>query len=247
MRAKERSYVTASQTHSPINRISFLDNAYAEYCQAQPWHRNQRLQRFVRSVLANTDVPGHIINTEDHLVARIRETAFYHLTNITMLQTGQKGIEASYRQLTPNLSVEVVYDTPDSTQSIPPEQLSGWKITLDKTIEIGIRNLKASTQKPMRETVPGFYEATWSDDYDSARLLLIDMIKELKVKGKPVALAPNKATLVVTGSDDIDGLKQILKVAQAAIQQPRLMTLIPLILENGHWTEYLPPQTHPLH
>jgi hypothetical protein len=46
----------------------------------------------------------------------------------------------------------------------------------------------------------------WQDNYDPARLLLLDKIRQPKIKGDPVILIPNRDSLLLTGSKDPKGL-----------------------------------------
>ena len=94
---------------------------------------------------------------------------------------------------------------------------------------------------------PGVYLSPWQDNHDCSRLILHDLIWQLKVKGKHVAMTPNRDTLIVTGSNDETGLAAMAKIAQAALDQPRLMSTIAFVLNDSTWTPFLPPANHPQH
>jgi len=225
----------------------FLPNMYDEYCASPRLRRAEMLRRACRGIAEGmTDLPAHIVNAEDKIVVRLRERWFYHAVP---LQVPDNEIvkQIARKRLTDHLCIEVAYDTPDAIASVTTEHLTGWKISVDEAIEIGLKNLRKGTLKWMTEIAPGLYGSDWDDDYDAARLLLADKVKELGVKGEHVALAPNRATLVVTGADDVDGLKGLIEAANMAVDRPRLMTMIPLVLRNGQWHEFLPDTSHPLH
>ena len=49
------------------------------------------------------------------------------------------------------------------------------------------------------------------DSYDAARVLLLDTIRGLRVRGEIVAMIPNREALLFAGSDDLHALKHMLK------------------------------------
>ena len=60
-------------------------------------------------------------------------------------------------------------------------------------------------------------------------------------------MAPNRNTLIVTGSEDLEGLGAMVKVAEQALQEPRPISGIPLRLDRDDWVTWLPEPDHPLH
>ena len=63
------------------------------------------------------------------------------------------------------------------------------------------------------------------DCYDASRLLLLDTIRQFRVKGDYIAMVPNRDTLIVTGAEDADGLKAMVGLAKDAVQKPRHLWL----------------------
>jgi hypothetical protein len=59
-------------------------------------------------------------------------------------------------------------------------------------------------------------------------------------------MVPNPDTLIVTGSEDVDGLKGMLNLAKNALQQPRRISGIALRLEGDDWVPWLPDPSHAL-
>ncbi len=76
---------------------------------------------------------------------------------------------------------------------------------------------------------------------------MIDLIRQLEVKGDHVAKVPHRDVLIVTGSEDVDGLAKMAELAEAATSDTRFMTAIPVRLQ---WDERVPfrlPEGHSLH
>ncbi len=91
----------------------------------------------------------------------------------------------------------------------------------------------------------GVYLSATGDSYDASRLILIDPIRRFPVKGEHIAMIPNRENLIVTGSEDVEGLAGMVKLAKKALNDPRLMSGIALRLDGDEWTPWLPPPSHP--
>ena len=60
-----------------------------------------------------------------------------------------------------------------------------------------------------------------------------------------MAMVPNRDTLIVTGSDDVDGIKAMLALVKDALQKPRPMSGLALRLDGDEWVSWMPPVSHP--
>jgi hypothetical protein len=86
---------------------------------------------------------------------------------------------------------------------------------------------------------------TWNDSYDSSKLFLYDLLWHLDVNGDHVAVAPNRETLIVTGSEDYAGLSVMAKGCEKAQEDPRPLSSIPVILQDKTWVTCQPEPGHP--
>ena len=93
----------------------------------------------------------------------------------------------------------------------------------------------------------GVYVSAWHDNHDASRLVLIDLIRSLEVKGDHVAMVPHRDVLVVTGSEDVDGLAKMAELAEAATSDTRFMTAISVRLQWDEWVPFRLPVGHSLH
>lgn len=94
---------------------------------------------------------------------------------------------------------------------------------------------------------PGVFVSAARDGYDASRLLFLDLVRRFPVEGTPVAMIPNRDTLIVTGDEDVDGLRAMLTLTKDAMQQPRFMLAVALRLEGDEWVPWVPGQDHPLY
>jgi hypothetical protein len=89
------------------------------------------------------------------------------------------------------------------------------------------------------------YVSVSGDHYECCRILAVDLIRSLKLKGDPIAMIPNRDTLFITGSDDGDGLDMMATLTAKVMEEPRPMMSTALRLVDDEWIDWLPPADHP--
>lgn len=129
---------------------------------------------------------------------------------------------------------------------ITQEKLDDWGVSYYHAMEAARDNLRE------RESVIarfGDHLYTWmtGDGYDGARILLLDTIRGLELTGDPIAVVPNRDTLLVTGSEDWIGLEMMAEVADKCLDDPRSISAIPLRLDGEEWRPWMPPADHTLY
>lgn len=139
------------------------------------------------------------------------------------------------------------YDFPDAMIQITGRQLEKWGVSFDDALAAALHNLENQSEKPLVEAVPGVYISNWQDGYDASRVLLTDMLLKLSLKGAPVVMLPSSENLVMTGSDDLDGLASVLNVIEPMADKPRSMVSVPLVYRGGEWIPFELPNDHPLY
>ena len=95
------------------------------------------------------------------------------------------------------------------------------------------------------DAAEGVYLSTTHDSYDASRLLLTELIRQLRLKGDPIAMIPNRESLIVVGSEDELGLAGMVKLASKALKEPRPISGIALRFDGDEWTPWLPDVSHP--
>ena len=130
-------------------------------------------------------------------------------------------------------------------RSIPQEDLDGWGVSFYEALEAARQNLtelKHGFIGP--ESGEGVYLSASKDSYDASRLILTEIIRQFRLKGDPIAMIPNRETLVVAGSDDEDGLTAMISMVKDALTKPHPISGIALRLEGDEWTPWLPDPSH---
>jgi hypothetical protein len=107
---------------------------------------------------------------------------------------------------------------------------------------IAIDNLRAASHEPFDQPAKGVFVSPWHDTYDAARLLVPDVIAKLAIKGRPVALVPNRDTLIVAGDRDAPALLAAADLAEKAYAPPRQIDAIARCWD-GAWRPCVPDVT----
>jgi hypothetical protein len=224
--------------------VLFLANAYKEYCSVPESQRSQLLQKYVRTwFLGTIELPEAFDDLHPDLLPVVRTRSYFDLSQ---LNTGKSAV-LPHQVLGEHLAVGLVYDLPQAMRSITQDNLDGWGVSFYEALEAARHNLtqlKHAFIGPKQRV--GVYLSTARDGYDSSRLILLDLIRRLRVAGEFVAMMPNPDTLIVTGSEDMDGLKGMLGLATNALQQPRPISGVAVRLDSDDWVPWLPDPSHPL-
>jgi uncharacterized protein YtpQ (UPF0354 family) len=145
-----------------------------------------------------------------------------------------------------HLLATLAYDWPDSVMAISGDDLKDWEVTFYEAMEVARRNLEEATVS-CAKIGDGVYAIGSGDTYDASRITLVERIQSLEVSGKHVVLVPSRDSLFITGSDDEAGLAMMAAMAEKPLEEPYSLSAVPLILEDGAWQDWIPPETHPVH
>jgi uncharacterized protein YtpQ (UPF0354 family) len=222
--------------------VMFLANAYQEYCSAAESIRPRIIQRFVRSwFIGAIALPESFEDLHPDLLPIVRTRYYFDLTRTN----AGRGTVLPHQVLGEHLGIGLVYDLPQAMRSITQDNLDGWGVTFYEAMEAARHNLIQLQHAFIGPTQgEGVYLCVANDGYASSRLILLDVIRQLRVAGDPVAMVSNPETLIVAGSEDTDGLKGMLRLATNALQQPRPISGMAVRLDGDEWMPWLPDPSH---
>lgn len=218
----------------------FLDNAYDTYKQ-DPKAKSDVIQRFVASGLETT------ANTRDgvdrtRIVPVIKDRPWLEETRQVMLSRGAKEVpEQVYEEFSPDLIVVYAEDSPKNIRYLVPKDLELAKIDRAELRALACENLKRILPKIERHGADGLYMLTAGGDYE-ASLLLLDSIwsgGQMNVQGDVVVAIPTRDLLLVTGSENPQGIEKIRKMVKEATTggayrlSPKLF-----VFRNGKFDEF---------
>lgn len=145
-----------------------------------------------------------------------------------------------------HLTFQLAYDQPNAIAHLDRPAKS-WGISTEEALRFAWENLRQRSQEAFVRIGPQTYLSPWRDNYDSAQLGLIDVIRMLPIRGRPVAMVPNRDHLVVTGSDDYAGLAHMAVIAHNVLRGPRPGSGHAYALAGDIWEPFLPPSDHVAH
>jgi len=222
----------------------YLNNVYEEYLAAGRTERKVLLARYALFSQQSREDDLSASEARDKLLPRVRER-FYHASVRLMAEAQgdeKEGKFPPFRLLNEYLTLELVIDKPDAVAIVPEGHLEKWGWTFDEALAIGRENLWKLSKKGFELLGPGLYYSTAQDTHDASRMYLHDLVWQHAVKGKHVAMAPNRNALLVSGSEEVEGLAQMANVAGEVLSQPRPMTGVAFVLEGSNWRPWLPPE-----
>lgn len=229
---------------SDMQRTLFLGNSYAEYCAAPNETARQELLHNLSMSALTVEGDESLDEVRVNIMPRVRPRIFYEIGVQKAAQAiakpgakiSEKGIP--FRPLAEHLGMGIAIDRPTSIQEVA--DLEKWKVTFEELREIALSNLRRKSKEDFVKLAPGVYVSPWRDHYDPERMLLVDKMKTLEVRGDPVAMIPNRHTLLLTGSAEPEGLAGVLRLALEALEGPRPLTAHAFVLRGDQWQPFEP-------
>jgi hypothetical protein len=224
-----------------------LQNTYVDYCQNFA-DRESILRRLLStiSVAADCEPDGSFEAVRHKLVSVVRERALIALTELqAQIEAPHTAIGVAHEPMTDYYSKAVVLDHPDCMVLVTHDMLETWGVTFEDAFEAGLSQLRERTQVRF-ERKGGYFVGAWNDGYDSSRALLPALFDHLPLRGAPVLVMPNEATLMVAGADDNAAVSKLLDKAEkifnrvSAPQNPA-----PLIIRGGKVDDWNAAESSP--
>ncbi len=223
----------------------FLANAYQEYCAAPLADRNRVARHYVRNWFgASKEMPQDFEDAKPDLLPVVRSRSHFEINNLEVVDG--LSLNWPYEILGEHFGVGIVYDLPEAMRSISQGSLDAWGVTFYEALEAAMENLLSMPAKFIGPgDGEGVYLSATGDNYDASRLVIKDAIRRFRVKGDHIAMIPNRENLIVVGSEDVEGLAGMVKLAAKAMKEPRPISGIALRLDGDDWTPWMPAEDHP--
>jgi hypothetical protein len=223
----------------------WLGNLQAQCRHVWPWQRASVTREFLASLLKMPARPATIEEARPSLLPGVRDSFMFETLRLQSTIEGLKSHGPSGYALGSRLWLAAFLDYPTSTSVVTVSDLEAWGASSEQCLAPALENLAARSQAGMVRIAEGVYHSPWQDCYDPARILLRDVIGQLDIKGDPVAFAPNWNHLLLTGSEDQEGLAACLLFAMRVLaEEPRPITALPLVRRSGEWVDFELPKGH---
>lgn len=223
----------------------FLANHFDVWKSTSGAEREEKFARAIRTVTDYRENPDDFGLALKDLVPRVRERVFHEFPLLAIRTHSGYLPDVPHRVMARDFAVGVAIDRPDSVAAVMEDDLKAWNRTLDEALVPAIANLERRSGGAWEPLAPGAWASPWHDDHDAARVLCVDLIRALPVKGAPVAMIPNQNLLLISGADDAKGLEAIAAKAKEMLGKPRAMSGAAIVLEGRTWAPFEPPAGRP--
>jgi uncharacterized protein YtpQ (UPF0354 family) len=226
----------------------YLNNAFAEYQRAGFFSKRAVIRRWVGQVQAmkGQSTPASFEEARANLLPYVRDRNYYGNIALVGRVNGQS-FPALFRPLGGELTVGVAHDGPSTIASIAQPQLDQWGVTLEEALRSAQVNMRTRTPDGFAAMGPGLYVSPYRDNYDASRIVLTELISRLDVKGDPVAFAAHRDSLIITGSEDTDGLIEAARMTLQTLEHERRISGSAVCYRGGAWETFSPPEGSPAH
>jgi hypothetical protein len=228
-----------SKTGGNADDTVFLGNFFDEYLATAPEQQEEVLSRLTR-VRAMPTLPKTFAEVRPNLLPVVRGRAFFEQLWLVVKGGPDTSAPVSWKPVDGFLGACLAFDGPDTLQYLGPNELARWGVSFDEAFTVALENLRQRSTEALEQLTPGTCLAPWEDSYASSRLLLDEVVRRCKVRGTPVVLVPHRDLLLITGSEDEDGLRQVATRALRAVMAPRALDGRALRLTASGWVPFMP-------
>lgn len=235
----------------PDGQVANLHNAYPEYCDAPPKVRPEVLAGYVRTFFASQiEIPEDYEDASHDLMPIVRTPGFFDGARLGIqlagTETGKSPSKLVFQPLNDYLGVGLAYDLPAAMKYIDEDQLNKWNVSQFQALETARHNLEQLGELGWAKIGSGFYSLLAGDDYNASRLICLDLIRSMEVQGDLVAAVPNRGSLLLTGTEDDEGLRIMGELVEKGFKEDtRPISGILFRLCGDEWLPWLPDPSHP--
>ncbi|HYH99607.1 hypothetical protein [Hyalangium sp.] len=236
----ERFHIQIPDAQGQQAQTIFLGNLYEEY-RATPPERRDRVLRKITAIGRAPEFPISYAAARTALLPAVRPRTSFSLLEILDLDSPLNTPRPTeWRPLGEVLAVAIVLDTPDAMKYLGQQHFQEWGVTFDEALGAAMENLRSQSSEPLIPVAPGVCASAWRDSYAASRMLLDEVLRRCKVRGDPVVFVPHRDLLLITGSEDEDGLLRAAEIAQESLQAPRPIDGRALRRTPQGWRPFLP-------
>lgn len=219
---------------------SFLNNAYDTYKQ-DPKAKDDLIQRYVASALETIGTAPAGVDRA-RIVPVIKDRQWLEEMRSALVSQGAKELpEHVFEDFSSDLVVFYAEDSPANIRYLGPKDLEAAKVQKAELRALAGENLLRLLPDIESHGSDGFYMITAGGDYE-ASLLLLDSIwssGQLEVKGDVVVGIPTRDLLLVTGSQDAEGIEKLKRLVNDATNKGSYrLTQKLFVYRGGRFSEF---------
>ena len=222
----------------------FLYNSFVEYQRLSGEEREKHLARVIAFILDSRNPRPHGEAALDMLLPILRARA--DILAVSSEQDRKFPYTRTSRPFCDSMLLMLAIDSDVSIAMVTDDGLTDLGVSFDEALGIAIGHLNERGGHSFGQLAEGTFVSTCGDYYDASRILLPDLFLQLPLKGNPVAIVQSRSSVLVTGSEDNEGLAKIAGFALddlATIE--RAVSLKPIELVDGQWRPFDIRPDHP--
>lgn len=181
-----------------------------------------------------------------HLRPVVRSTRLHrHLDLMAQAEKRTNNVKTAGLEIAEGLSLELAYDTPRATASVPPELLAVWNVDFKTAMHTAIDNLRGLDELSFSRSRSGFLVGHVQDGYEASRMATPDLFHRLALTGDPVVLPAARNAILVAGSHEPEALRGMAEAGIDLLEEARWISFSPYVHDGESWNRFLLPAEHP--
>lgn len=219
-----------------------LENPYSEYRQATPETRDALIDQFAQAWISvqRERVPPRFAAAKQKLLPAIRHRSYLSRSALQSRIDATKPIEIPFADVNQELILTLVYQLTGAVQVITREVLGGWSAPFEDAMSAAWQNLAENARPRFASPLPGLYACEEHGPYDAALALLPGTFDDVRVAGDRLVMMPNRNTLLITGTDERDGVAAMAMLAEGELDDPRRISGTMFRACGGQLVPWLP-------
>jgi uncharacterized protein YtpQ (UPF0354 family) len=201
---------------------SFLDNAYDLYMQ-DPKSKEDIFEKYVAASLETiASLQTSEVLDRMRIVPVIKDRPWLEETRNAMIARGAKDMfENIHEDLNSDLIILYAEDSPKNMRYFGPKDLEKANIQRSELRKLACENLQRLLPEIERHGRNGLFMIVAGGDYEASLLLLDSIWDDIKkeVRGDVVVAIPSRDLLIVTGSEDSQGIEKVKKMVENSFAQ----------------------------
>jgi uncharacterized protein YtpQ (UPF0354 family) len=227
------------------NEVISTTNIYQEWLHTEAAERPEAVKRIAAGFSQMPQDKQTLDQVRKKLRPAVRAVSYFDPAQLARMGSGTgsaaKTTTIPYKLLGEGAAVAVAIDGDQSMAIATNKDLEDWHLTIDQALAIAVTNLGVDAK--LEQVEPGIWAAKMNDSYDASRIMLVEDIGKLNLAGGPVALIPNRETLLLAGKTDAKALMKMADLAETAAKDPRPIHTQALCLDGGEWHDCIPNVT----
>lgn len=223
---------------------TFLHNSYAEYRRLAVEEQAAHIAGLVRFICEARMPQPTGEAALDMLLPVLRSRA--DVLAVCAQHEGGFAYARASRPFCETMLIMLALDSEHAIRLVTDADLDELGLTFDDALGIAIGHLDEKGAHSFGQLAEGTFVSTCGDYHDASRVLIPEMFRQLPVNGNPVAIVQARSAVLVTGSQDMDGLAMIAGFAlEDLADNERAVALNPIELVDGQWRPFAIAPHHP--